>query len=254
MRPYFSQSRIGGAGEFGARAFPPSPRFPHRHARTCSGHPLPPPPLRPLPARTAMPQDVDARNESIAVRFRFSGRVVRRWAGTIRAGRAFSGHPLPPAVMPGLVPGIHVPPPPRPRPARTAMPHGVDARNKSGHDAVGEGGARPRTATGDAGVPKSEPRPARSAGNPLVLKPFAPPERIKPDSNGTSPGMTTGRKRRTGECPPRSAFADGNADKRVESAEIDIPARHPRDANVDPVAICLPDAYVGLRKTRLRAA
>ncbi len=36
--------------------------------------------------------------------------------------------------MPGLVPGIHVPPPPRPRPARTAMPQDVDARNKSGHD------------------------------------------------------------------------------------------------------------------------
>ena len=51
--------------------------------------------------------------------------------GRCRAGRASSGHPLPPAVMPGLVPGIHVPPPPRPRPARTAMPHGVDARNKS---------------------------------------------------------------------------------------------------------------------------
>ena len=41
-----------------------------------------------------------------------------------------------------------------------------------------------------------------------------------------------------------SAFADGNVDWRIESAEIDIPARHPRDANADPVAICLPDAYV----------
>ena len=106
-----------------------------------------------------------------------------------RAGRAFSGHPLPPAVMPGLVPGIHTPPPPRPRPARTAMPHGVDARNKSGHDAVGEGGARPRTATGDAGAPKFVSRADRSAGNPLALKPFAPPERIKPDSNGLVPGI-----------------------------------------------------------------
>ena len=37
-------------------------------------------------------------------------------------------------VMPGLVPGIHVGPPPRPLPARTAMPRDVDGRNKSGHD------------------------------------------------------------------------------------------------------------------------
>ncbi len=42
----------------------------------------------------------------------------------------------------------------------------------------------------------------------------------------------------------RSAFADGNVDRRVESAEIDIPARHSKDANVDPVAICLLDVYV----------
>jgi len=34
----------------------------------------------------------------------------------------------------GLVPGIHAPPPLRPRPARTAMPQDVDTRNKSGHD------------------------------------------------------------------------------------------------------------------------
>ena len=37
-------------------------------------------------------------------------------------------------VMPGLVPGIHVPPAARPLPARTATPQDVDARNKSGHD------------------------------------------------------------------------------------------------------------------------
>ena len=33
------------------------------------------------------------------------------------------------SVMPGLVPGIHVPPPARPRPAHTAMPQDVDGRN-----------------------------------------------------------------------------------------------------------------------------
>ena len=42
----------------------------------------------------------------------------------------------------------------------------------------------------------------------------------------------------------RSAFADENAGRRVESANVDIPARHLRDANVDPVAICLLDVYV----------
>ena len=40
------------------------------------------------------------------------------------------------------------------------------------------------------------------------------------------------------------AYVDGNADRHVESANVDIPARHLRGANVDPVAICLPDAYV----------
>ncbi len=40
------------------------PDYPQsRHARTCSGHPPPPPP-HPLPARTAIPQEVDARNKS----------------------------------------------------------------------------------------------------------------------------------------------------------------------------------------------
>ena len=54
----------------------------------------------------------------------------------------------------------------------------------------------------------------------------------------------------TGNAGPRAfgisgrVFADRNVDWPVESAEIDSPARHPRDANADPVAICLPDAYV----------
>ena len=49
---------------------------------------------------------------------------------------------------------------------------------------------------------------------------------------------------RNADRPVESAFADGNVDRPVESANVDIPARHPRNANVDPVAICLPDAYV----------
>ena len=49
--------------------------------------------------------------------------------------------PLPGVHPIGLVPGIHVPPPPRPLPARTTMPQDVDARNKSGHDDIGTGRA-----------------------------------------------------------------------------------------------------------------
>ena len=48
----------------------------------------------------------------------------------------------------GLVPGIHVGPPPRSLPARTAMPRDVDGRNKSGHDGWGDDGG-----TGAAGPP-----------------------------------------------------------------------------------------------------
>ena len=50
-----------------------------------------------------------------------------------------------------------------------------------------------------------------------------------------------------GAARARSAFADGNADRRVESANVDIPARHSRDANVDPVAICLLDVGTARR-------
>ncbi len=49
---------------------------------------------------------------------------------------------LPHVVMAGLVPAIHVPPPPRPLPACTAMPQDVDARNKSGHDGGRGAGGR----------------------------------------------------------------------------------------------------------------
>ena len=48
-----------------------------------------------------------------------------------------------------------------------------------------------------------------------------------------------------GAASARSAFAGGNVDRPVESAKVDIPARHPRGANVGSVAaICLRDAYV----------
>ena len=48
------------------------------------------------------------------------------------------------SVMPGLVPGIHVPPPHRPLTAHAAMPQDVDARNKSGHDGGGTAASRQR--------------------------------------------------------------------------------------------------------------
>ena len=118
-----------------------------------------------------------------------------------RAGRAFSGT-WPRLVMPGLVPGIHVPPPPRPCPARTAMPQHVDARNKSGHD----------------GRTEETPRVSR-------------------------PPMWRTRSCMQPSLPTRPAFADRNADRPAESANVDSPARHLWGANVDPAAICLPDAY-----------
>ena len=74
-----------------------------------------------------------ARTCSIAVRSNI-GTGSEPGGGTVAAPWN-SAAPL--TVMPGLVPGIHVGPPPRPLPARTAMPRDVDGRNKSGHDGGG---------------------------------------------------------------------------------------------------------------------
>ena len=124
---------------------------------------------------------------------RLKAGVTGREDGAIGDGAGRCGDPRhrPHVVMPGLVPGIPVVPPPRPLRARTATPQDVDARNKSGHDDW-ESGAAARTATGDAGAADSASRAARSAGNPPVLMPCAQPIEIKPDTSGTSPGMTTG--------------------------------------------------------------
>ena len=70
----------------------------------------------------------------------------------------------------------------------------------------------------------------------LVTEGFRDEHRRDMPTRGSN--MPTPRRR------ARSAFADGNADRHVESANVDIPARHLRNANVDPVAICLPDAFV----------
>ena len=53
---------------------------------------------------------------------------------------------------------------------------------------------------GGASVPQSEPRPDRCAGNPRITGPYARSAKVKPDSSGTSPGMTEERKKRRG--PP----------------------------------------------------
>ena len=84
-----------------------------RHARTCSGHPRSA--AAPLaPAHRTMPQDVDARNKSIAVRFRWGGPGARRWYRRVSGPSAGSGHgsrpahtrrPFPPGCHPGLDPG-----------------------------------------------------------------------------------------------------------------------------------------------------
>ncbi len=102
-----------------------------------------------------------------------TSRLCEIWAQTCPKSRrnfsfrpflVVSGFPSAPfVVMPGLVPGIHVRPPARPLPACTAMPQDVDARNKSGHDAVG--GCRPdgrKLRDRNAMPPSSRPRAGRA--------------------------------------------------------------------------------------------
>ena len=64
-----------------------------------------------------------------------------------------------PTVMPGLVPGIHVLRHRGAGRARARRRRDVDARNKSGHDAVGESGATAGTATGGAACRNPGPGP-----------------------------------------------------------------------------------------------
>ena len=133
------------------------------------------------PGRHSRP--ADAGRECRPLPTRPAGRHCRRQMPTARAApggrhiRSASRHvaamlvpePLRPlgapwaardvsSVMPGLVPGIHVPPPFRPLPARTAMSQDVDARNKSGHDDMGtDRAACPATerGAGISGAPTS---------------------------------------------------------------------------------------------------
>ena len=107
----------------------------------------------------------------------------------------------------------------------------MDARNKSGHDG--------RNVAGRPAVTRSGPRTALP-----VTEGFRDEHPCEMPTRGSD--MPTPRC----HASARSAFADGNVDRLVESANVDIPARHLKDANVDPVAICLRDAYVGGRNRR----
>jgi len=82
---------------------------------------------------------VSPRPCATAVRFEWVGpgerhRYERVSDGSLDPRHGFRSAGIPPTVMPGLVPGIHVLRPVRPFPAHTAMPQDVDTRNKSGYD------------------------------------------------------------------------------------------------------------------------
>ena len=160
--------------------------------------------------------------------------------------------PPPPLLHPGLDPGsretacgIAV----RTGRGRSRRRRDVDARNKSGHD----------------GRTEETPRVSRPPmwRTPSCMRPPSPPTRPSPGAGRRRRGSAT---RIAATCRPadricrppgaaraRSAFADGNVDRPVESANVDIPARHPRDANVESTAICLPDACVDGERAPPRA-
>ena len=114
-------------------------------------------------------------------------------------GKAFSGTPSLPVVMPGVVPGIHSPPLPRPLPARTAMPQDVDARNKS---------AAVRFNFGTGSVPTRRDR---------LHSPLVTPDLIR------GPGKPGGN----GACGPRikSGVTAGEKDGGCGRAAIRVPIR-----------------------------
>ena len=136
----------------------------------------------------------------------------------------------------------------------------------------GEGGAcGPRIGVRDRPGPRIKSGVTARGGDGPACRHRARSE-VKPDSSGTSPGMTEetsraadgipGNREVPRRAPPRHAdprieYADPLVPRahgrhlptamstgRSRTANVDIFARHPRDANVDLVAICLPDAYV----------
>ena len=160
--------------------------------------------------------------------------------------------------MPGLVPGIHVLLHRGASRERARRRRDVDARNKSGHDGRTEETSRPparraiRTSPerNDAGLAPAHMEDMIVHATAIVTDPVVtrhgPPTARRASATSTAATCRPADRicRPPGAARARSAFADGNADRPVESANVDIPARHPRNANVDPVAICLPDAYV----------
>ncbi len=130
--------------------------------------------------------------------------------------------------MPGLVPGIHVPPPPRPRPARSTMPQDVDARNKSGHDGWGErrtGECPPRpTLSPPFGAEPPERRTGqqwnKSGHDEVEGRPKRGPLRFKQGrmSYGTQRMSRAGAGRRKGAQPPAAPWSLSVSNRRAEAA------------------------------------
>ena len=133
--------------------------------------------------------------------------------------------------MPGLVPGIHF---------CLRNGPGGDARNKSGHD---DGERR------HAGC-RSESRSRRTPRNPVESKPSALSPKSKPDSSGTSPGMTgrghdgegSGRRLRTEtRCVYAVAQAGGESSSVLPGSSKPYPSascmsfRHPVSFHSVPV-------------------
>ena len=225
-------------------------------------HPFPLPGTPPCPFPRSSCPDLF---HCCPVQFRPTGRTACvaegfRWIGRL-GPRISARRRLPHHVMPGLVPGIHVLRRRGAGPARARRRRDVDARNKSGHDG---GGGDKEGGCGQAAIRVPIRRAGRKPACTDALR------RVQPILTGQQwtcsghHGRTEETLRvsrppmwRTRSCMQPSSlpmqpslgisgrvYADRNADRPAESTNAGIPARHPRDANVDPVAICLPDAYV----------
>ena len=126
-------------------------------------------------------------------------------------GRA---HLRAPCCHPGLVPGSRTPRKPG-QSSRIGVYSGAGPRNKSGVT-IGTGAPC-------AGVPQCVSRVERSAGNPLVPRPHSQPMKVKPDSSGTSPGMTAkGECRRTPTPPGLVPDHRRGASQRLNRTAVDL--------------------------------
>ena len=126
-------------------------------------------------------------------------------------GRA---HLRAPCCHPGLVPGSRTPRKPA-HSSRICVYGGAGPRNKSGVT-IGTGAPC-------AGVPQCVSRVERSVGNPLVTRPHSQPMKVKPDSSGTSPGMTAkGECRRTPTPPGLVPDHRRGASQRLNRTAVDL--------------------------------